>query len=442
MWSWRDPDFKSAKQNVSFKSALVKASANLSGDIVKTFFLLSPIPVSKSIKNKLSTEAKVLDIFDRSFKQGGGLFESLTDQEKNVLKSRGLLEAFQKKDEYLLTHPVRTRLHKGVRLAYLSSVWAFLVSNFILYDELSDSENILSFSDYLEKPLAKDEFQIVFNLVPLPHIAIRIDDRVYSFNEQHFYANYVGDYFLEQMMAERTRDSSLDFPDSKIVLTFKNTSEKITELHAFLNDKSYRTWNNVYFVNTCASETSRALKIVGIKVPKFVDASPSQIASYLLTQKKFHNQEWPKFNLVVMNNAHAPHALRAAYMSQLEAKFFMFNFVWFKATDAILASAGQYEDQPRDIPERVVKKIEGISKNEISYLYSYLTQLKTMAELNQPQANFELLKNLTQKKVLQHKEKIQQALTQERLSFEMKWHLELTLGELNKFSEELESVKR
>ncbi len=115
--------------------------------------------------------------------------------EVTVLEKYNALDLFQEKGAYLRTYPktalVRRLLNKGYRCGLKLAV----VAGLVMMSELS--QNFMDWEGYVKQPVTPDnEVQLIIEVVPFPHLAIRIDHKIYSYGQSHMSVLPMSEYLL------------------------------------------------------------------------------------------------------------------------------------------------------------------------------------------------------------------------------------------------------
>jgi hypothetical protein len=436
------------------------------------FLYFFPVPLPVRVRNRLSTDARLRGIFEKIYQSQGDEIILNTEDEK-YLKDLGLLEAFRSKARFANELPYFPLVHRSISNLYTLGVYFYFLSNLALYQALEDPQNRTDPVQYLEQELKSHQIQIIFEQVPFPHMAIRIGDRVYNYGLKQFLSFDVATYFAmtqnnflnskntsaaDNSMIQDLTQAWTDWPDSKVVFTVDAEIEKVDRLFQFLEQQSYKKWENHFFVNTCSSMCAEALKIVDIDIPWVAEPSPGQTMSYFFTkyQWPFKTEKRPfvsRFQYVVFDKTQTHQEERLVYQSQIETKLFLFNFVWLRLFEGTYFGITHNSDNTQYFTDEVLQGLKQSAREQVIQefhksnptIISLSKKIKLLAKsLSDGRLSKENRIQLyhlyfTQwlSLIEQENSKITSELQQSRVPFERQLKLKVLSDELDKLNQEM-----
>ncbi|MGZ3694059.1 MAG: hypothetical protein ACXWQO_07650, partial [Bdellovibrionota bacterium] len=189
------------------------------------------------------------------------------------------------------------------------------------------SKNRVDVDDFTKRP-AEDEngkpvVQLFVETTPLPHTALRIGNKVYSYGQEFMTTTAVGEYL----------GTTVDIPFAKpfwnlisraLRITNLNlTDAEVAKLQRDLELNTGKVYDNRTLVNDCATMVKRVLeKNTSLQIPSAIDASPSLSSTYLSLRGTLGDSRIGKTELLVTDKSNNEFALSArnAYIAMLEAK--------------------------------------------------------------------------------------------------------------------------
>jgi hypothetical protein len=151
--------------------------------------------------------------------------------------------------------------------------------------------------------------------VAFPHIAIKIDQRIYSYGVSHLTGELAAQH---KWNLENSNVNSLQYVSLKI------PADQVLEMKRELESNIGKRYANVTYINDCSTMVSRTLnKYGGFQIPKVVDASPSALMSYMMGLKISGSQKVLGFGSVMVNKNQSPLQASAqnAYVNIMDGKF-------------------------------------------------------------------------------------------------------------------------
>lgn len=269
-----------------------------------------------------------------------------------ILKKYKALEIFKRKKEFMLRWP---RWVKFQRVTVEFRRWALMVSlGLALNHQLQvGATTVVNRDQFLTSPayaLQPNQVQIINEVVPFPHTALRLGDKVYSYGFSHLAVRPVREYlinkseadlyFLQQAQQEGSSFYSLVTPFAKTlenaprsvqVITLNLSAEEYAALHRDLEMSTGNAYCNITFVNDCTTMALRSLdENAGVFSSRFFDASPSQTAFYFSAAESLGSSRVARIDQVAIDRTDAPamHIIRNFSINVMESKFFIDLFLW------------------------------------------------------------------------------------------------------------------
>ncbi len=318
--------------------------------IDKTLFLLdsvNPIPISqikssfpnfftRHGQNELSSIRK---IFKRQYENPEII---LSQNESDLLRSKGLLSAYKNKAEFLAKNKnfVKVRKFVDYNLSILQVVSTVMLIEMAhtLYTEK------IKINEFLEQDqLANDQIQIIVDEVPFPHLSLRVGDYIYSYGTELFtkthYKTYLQSTEMNAWLATRGYEKEdlenngssikLKLPSSShsaVVSTLKIDKDERLKLFDYLESNLNKAYKNVTAVNDCATMVVNALKkTTSIEIPALVDASPNQINLWLNSIQLSGKSKVNRVQHVITQDSSREkyHFFRTLFLSAVENRVFI-----------------------------------------------------------------------------------------------------------------------
>ncbi len=324
--------------------ALRKGGHSLEAFFVDFFYpilkLLSPIPL-KDYSHELYTVFHKLWL-DISYKP--------TEREILILKKYKALDLFEDRRLFLEKHPVWAKNRKRLGRVFNNAKFlSFFIAASLLFEEKKVFlQNFLREDQFL---LKGGDIQILNDVVPFPHTAIRIGNKVYSYGQTHLYVKTVEEYLkLRTIKREKgeidfSKLSTLngliefsglnDLSQSLQVVTIHLSIKERNALKRYLEMQTAKRYLNITFVNDCTTMAVRALSLnTGLKFNPLIDASPSQFLMSLSLKKMAGDKRIGSFYLLLLDQKESflKHQLRDTYINMIESKIFielaLLNWPW------------------------------------------------------------------------------------------------------------------
>lgn len=246
----------------------------------------------------------------------------LSLDEKMFLMSHNLVEAFDQRGEFLRTHPKVYQLRKTYEITQIAATnLAYIAAAGFAINSVHNEATLESLVTDEKYKTSDSEIQIINETVPLPHLAIRIGDRVYSYGQEFMTANNVIDYFESNY--QNGANSDLLAPATQVV-TYSLSRPEVERLTKFLEAQHGKRYENVTGVNDCASMCVAALKANTSLDDEILNAfhfSPSIAILKLMANPKCKNAFTLNFSA---NKKHDDLRLaRNAWINFVETKLFL-----------------------------------------------------------------------------------------------------------------------
>ena len=214
---------------------------------------------------------------------------------------------------------------------------------------------------------------LLMDTVPLPHLAIYINNRIYTYGQTHITVRDPISYFKERQIqailkergmlateevAEKNQESAdrssgavgagvgkvfqwtgLDkLPQSMEVVTLKLSSEELDRLNRELETHRAKRYENYTMVNDCATMLLRALsENTWMSSMRLIDASPSQIMMALSAKKAAGETRIGDIFQITIEEHDQPykHLARNLWINAMESKLFI-NFFWINQSHRLI----------------------------------------------------------------------------------------------------------
>ncbi len=301
------------------------------------FNLISPISLPKRVSSEM-------DAIFLQLEKNPNL--ELTSENRSILSNDKALEAYEARTSFLKNAPWApqyiARPIKTVQriVSRVSLVLALYLSGLPQLGQ----QGLISIADFLSRPeyqLGDQQIQILSETAPIPHLAIRIHDRVYSYGFTSMLVRPVSSYLTErELELEQARSSPTSNWDdvwnqemvrarSVEVLTLNLSKEEVNRLQFYLAMQKYKTYQNFTFANDCSSMIAKALnENTSIHVPEVVDPSPAMMMMYLVSTE-MTGSRFGSYRMVAAHpeGQRARYLLQALYMNFKDAYLYQRLFV-------------------------------------------------------------------------------------------------------------------
>lgn len=301
-----------------------------------------------------------------------------TEEEIALLREYGGRGTFLEKQLFIEKFPHFHQTRKLVTRTFITAIaLSILFSvNFAMHLD----QNKISLDTYQTDSryeLGKTDIQIVNDVIPFPHTAVRIGEKIYSYGQTHIMANSVTEYLREkeiaQLMEQRygkaneivgpdTVSASVEnflmvpfqpvikrvakLPRTTQIVTLHLTPEAYAKLKSKMEMSIGKRYYNNTMVNDCATMFTRALyEATGIEVPEIIDSFPGFLAMYFAFQKSLKNPIVGDILQVSVDPKQNSNGLwwRDFYLNAMELKvwreFFVMNMAMRFKVDATKSSS-------------------------------------------------------------------------------------------------------
>ncbi|MBL7663679.1 MAG: hypothetical protein JNM93_00995 [Bacteriovoracaceae bacterium] len=335
-------------ENYFFKSLIVAKDLTL--DLFNFFNFLPKLP----LKLRVAIRGPLYLIYRQLWHQPDRI---LSMRQISVLSKYNAIAHYQATKKFLLENPKKAKtriwaMHFMEAGKYLTLSALSITIYELLQNEAESKEEFLQSE---ASALKRNQVQLLENTTPFPHIALRINNTVYSYGVTHMTATPVQYYMNTQMFtneygrkekeeklnsAERSSnelaktvapllDKYLD--ESYIVTTIQLTNEEYVRLQTYYESNVGKRYKNYTMVNDCGSMIGRAFNSqTDFYIPQIVDASPGQFSMYLAMSKNFGDERVISSKIVMGENTKAPntHMVQNLIMTGMESNLFMRMFVF------------------------------------------------------------------------------------------------------------------
>lgn len=287
-----------------------------------------------------------------------------TATEIETLKKYEMYEAYLEREAFLKSHPIAHRLKYGSHLLVRTALFASLIAvlNHFLY--MAEEDAIIGDEEFLSLPAFSpdsEQVQLVVDMVPFPHLAIRIGNEIYSYGTTHLSKMSDSEYVRARKLREVNFDigkpreekpiqidtgskrrlsydgfakfiekTGLDkLPLSVQVVTLNLGRNETMRVRAELERSLGKRYINETGVNDCATMVMRVLNMEN----QLVDASPSQVLMWFTMQKRMGSDVVESVKTVMIEDQEHPgrHLYRNAAINYLESFYFARLFVMNQA---------------------------------------------------------------------------------------------------------------
>jgi hypothetical protein len=310
-----------------------------------------------------------------------------TDSESKELEKFNLQEAYERRARFTRDHPIWTGFRRGV---------AKTVSAIVLASTLIAANHTLQVTAETFRPAdyvkiagsrsAAGEVDILVDLSVLPHLAVQIDGKVYSYGQANNSTPTVGQYF--GALKEANAPTNVQVVRLNLSLAEKSRLKRELELSAF------KEYLNITGINDCASMIAQALKRnTDVEIPRFISASPSQFVMYLSLLKSLNLKNTEGLPLVAkefqvsaapFSGAKALQTARGIYMNQIESNFLISNAAFFVGGRILLDATHAEKDLQWISPEaktlldqwQAQSREQVLSDPQIKFIVSKMEELR------------------------------------------------------------------
>ena len=287
-----------------------------------------------------------------------------TSDERALLQTYNSLDYYFDLARFYSRHP---RQHWVRKKIYTSAIMARHLSmaamGYSLYEQMQGG--LLSYEEYMRAEqyrLQENQIQIITEMAPLPHTAIRIGSLVFSYGQTHMTVLPLSLYLqstqyrtaasnalarereqeqgpniqtTRSWLAEATE--TIHIPRSIQVVTLNLSQAEREKLKAHLVQQTGKRYAYRAFAIDCTSMVIRALAQV-LEVPhaavstRLFDASPGQTNLVLTLLDLFSERRGPVYQVILEGEPnHLSHLLRNSYLNLLDSYIFIQFFIGSQA---------------------------------------------------------------------------------------------------------------
>lgn len=327
------PYIPMSKSSSPMRAGAVRTAKSFGAEALN---LLSPVPGLRPT----NAATRIFDDLIRNPKR------ELSDAERTLLVQQNALKTYELKQRFLLKHPALAfALKAGRRTLVFLLASAYLLS---IEQTAEMSDNVMTIEEYLEKPDEVDGNPVVHLLietVPLPHTALRIGRRVYSYGVHQMTAVPLRAYMMEpppepeNSQANSTAASwafvgrivgSLKMQRNVRFVELKLTADESFKMQRELEMQMQKQYKNKTMINDCSTMIFRALqRHTPIRINPAIDPFPTTAGQYLGLLKRLGDERIGDAGLVVSDKANLPALLaRNTYIAFLESNLMITSAVF------------------------------------------------------------------------------------------------------------------
>mgnify|MGYP006969348318 CR=1 FL=1 len=303
----------------------------------KMMNILLPIPLNLASKDRM--------VF---IKQWYNPKYTPNEVERKILVSKNMLTLFEQRGEYYQAFPVWQRIkqtHQIIMAVIVAGFWAMGINYYL---ELK--ENHKAYDDIKDNEEYKKGVRIIIDEAPLPHLALQVDNTVYSYGVEQMHTSllyeYLGAREIHDMLKkngyvkeEETNSSTKFFekinpPHSAVVIELNISEEQKSQIIRHLELQNGKNYDNQTGINDCVTMISRVLnQYTSIYIPPLIDASPNMIGQYLAWEHKSGDNKVKSIYQVATQKQEDVvfHSERNTFIAMLESKIFLKNILPFFA---------------------------------------------------------------------------------------------------------------
>lgn len=226
-------------------------------------------------------------------------------------------------------------------------------------------------NDYLNHSNSKKKIDLLFETTPFPHLAVRIDNHVYSYGVQRLNIVSVDQYFEKNNPNAKT-DGSFDYIYSSLsqlsrVTNFVEIELPLVEVQAFqrkMRASQGNFYRNATWVNDCASMLNFNLEeTTSFNIPSaiMIDTSPSLFYAYLALKKQSGDRRIKAFGQIHENEetmSSFTNSFRNLWIHSMETKFWATSFTIHTAFRGYLDRTNTNLEFQSEGYQKELKKLE------------------------------------------------------------------------------------
>lgn len=324
----RDPFLLQKSQDPFIK----KAGQFLGRNLVSLGRVITPIPLPMRGRNELEK------LFITIWKNPA--YEP-TAAERALLKKYDQEKFFEGRKKFLQAHQLKgvpyAKYSKNA-MAWTRNTLAVAGAAAAVVQARDISEGQLSPEEYLARAPEDEEgnpvVQLLVETTPLPHTALRIGHKVYSYGQEFMTSKPVGTYMDEgKSSADSSSAQSVTAPPIEAlekvgpravrVTTLNLPKDVVAKLQRQLEMNTGKKYENNTMVNDCATMIKRALEENdALQIPVLIDAFPSVSSTYLSLRQAFGDKRVAKTELVTYGTEGKKffNTARNTYIAMMESK--------------------------------------------------------------------------------------------------------------------------
>lgn len=355
--------------------------------------MLVPVPLPARRRNQ------VQEIFLKPWLNPA---HTLSAADEKLLNDTKTLALYRAREEFVRRHPWLPPAKDGAAFVTKFATGSTLLaaSGAALMQAKELSENTVLWKDFLDQPSEDENGKMVVQLLveaPVPHTALRIGNRVYSYGVARMTVSDINEYLarpqdsvshagprassqrsagqvakrydpLNSLGAAKKatrafngalgqlpgvwRDSALGTLNEgvrrSVRVTNLNLDEKeILALRRELEMNTGKVYRNTTFVNDCATMIARALeKHTPLAIPVAIDALPSVTSTYLSVRRALGDERVGPTQQILFNENDSKgfHVARNTLVAMQEAKIALYGAPFNVPQRAYLAATASAED--------------------------------------------------------------------------------------------------
>ncbi len=278
----------------------------------------------------------------------------LTPDEDKLLTRNNLTKDYHYRKSFIEKYPRWVIFRRWVTRVTAA---ALIVSNLMVINhDLHLARNMVSADSYISQvvPSQKtDQVDILVDIATFTHMAVQMDGKVYSYGQTNLNVEPANAYLA-------VGTNSKIAPRSLQVVRVNLPSDERLAFKRDLERSALKNYNNITFINDCATMIARALRRNGsLELPPVTDASPSQMIMYLSLLNTMGVQNSQGERLVSTEyqvDVDDPqqkvfHFLRNSYYNIIESNFFILNAPFLQIEKSYFNLKNEEKDLQWWLPE-------------------------------------------------------------------------------------------
>jgi len=220
-----------------------------------------------------------------------------TPEELDLLKSTNNLARFNGKKAYLKAHPNLGQARRVFETVRNGLILGFLINSLEETSEAAHhSVTAKDFERNDEYQLKDDEIQFLDEGI-IPHLALRIGKRVFSYGVHAMEVSPISEYLHDPRVQPKEAQAIKEknpglwarilraydrVPRTVRALTLRLPKDEVLHLKRALEMDSHKVYKNITLVHDCSTMIAKALNAnTPLKIPAWLDASPAMMMTYL-----------------------------------------------------------------------------------------------------------------------------------------------------------------